>query len=109
LDIAPIVEQLEKELQHRNRRVREAGNRDRLERAARLAVSRLESGVESSGGDSHLVDELRDEAIREEGVSGIGAVVAMWILQSLFTWAVRRAIQLWRDRSVGNPILQGGN
>lgn len=98
MDVIQITDQLEKELRHRNRRVRDAGTRARLERAARLAVNRMEAGVESAGGDDHLVDELRDEAIREEGVGSIGGMLAMWILQSLFTWAIRRAIQIWRGR-----------
>jgi hypothetical protein len=98
MDIQTVADQLEREVQSRNRRVRSAATREHLERAARLAILRMESGVESSGGDDALIDELQDQAISEEGVGGIGTLVATWILQSLFSWAIRRTIQIWRSR-----------
>ena len=96
MDITEIVDQLEQEAKSRHRHVRREATRERLERAARLAVQRMESGVEGSGGDDAMVDELRDQAISEESVGGIGTIVAVWVLQSLFSWAIRRSIQIWR-------------
>lgn len=91
-----IANILEAESRHRRGLIRNNATRERMERAARLVVERMESGV-GAGSDDATVNELQAKAIEEEGVGSIGAVVASWILQIVFSWAIRRAIQIWRD------------
>lgn len=97
MNVAELTAALEAEAANRRRAVRRHATPERLARAARIVIEQMESGV-GAGPDDSTVDELLAMAIAEEGVSGIGTAVALWILEAVFSWAIRRAIQIWRNR-----------